>query len=82
MSEALIIGATGLIGRAVIAAFGDKTVTIVARRSVDGLAPHHAERVASPENWPDIIAAEQSAGAWCLTHRGIGGDPEAAESHR
>ncbi len=65
MSEALIIGATGLIGRAVIAAFGDKTVTIVARRSVDGLAPHHAERVASPENWPDIIAAEQSAVLIC-----------------
>ena len=59
MSEALIVGATGLIGRAVIDAFGDRSVTIVTRRPVEGLAPHHAERVAPPDNWPDIIAAEQ-----------------------
>lgn len=59
MSEALIVGATGLIGSAVIDAFGDRSVTIVTRRPVEGLAPHHAERVAPPDNWPDIIAAEQ-----------------------
>lgn len=59
MPEALIVGATGLIGSAVIDAFGDRSVTIVTRRPVEGLAPHHAERVAPSDNWPDIIAAEQ-----------------------
>ena len=65
MSEALIVGATGLIGRAVIEAFGDRSVTIVTRRPVEGLAPHHAERVAPPESWPDLIAAERPAVLIC-----------------
>ena len=59
MSEALIVGATGLIGRSVIDAFGERGVTVVARRPVEELAPHHAERVAPPESWPDLIAAEK-----------------------
>ncbi|WP_439567875.1 NAD-dependent epimerase/dehydratase family protein [Sphingopyxis sp.] len=61
MSEALIVGATGLIGRAVIEAFGDRGITVVTRRPVEGLAPHHAECVAPPESWPDLIAAQQPA---------------------
>ena len=61
MADALIVGATGLIGRAVIDAFGDSSVTIVTRRPVEGVAPHHSERVAPPDNWPDIIATEQPA---------------------
>ncbi len=65
MSDVLIVGATGLIGRAVIEAFGDDSVTIVARRPVDGLAPHHAEHIAPPEDWPEIIAAEKSAVLIC-----------------
>lgn len=65
MSDALIVGATGLVGRAVIDAFGSRGVTVVARRPVEGLAPHHAERVAPPDNWPDIIAAEQPAVLIC-----------------
>lgn len=65
MSDALIIGATGLIGRAVIDAFGDRSVTIVTRRPVEGLAPHHAERVVPPDNWPNTIAAEQPAVLIC-----------------
>lgn len=65
MSDALIVGATGLIGRAVIDAFGDRSVTIVTRRPVEGVAPHHSERVAPPENWPDMIAAEQAAVLIC-----------------
>ena len=59
MSEALIVGATGLIGRSVIDAFGERGVTVVARRPVEELAPHHTERVAPPESWPDLIAAEK-----------------------
>ena len=65
MSDALIVGATGLIGRAVINAFGSSGITIVTRRPVEGLSPHHAERVASPDNWPDIIAAENPAVLIC-----------------
>ena len=65
MSEALLVGATGLIGRAVIEGFGDNSITVVTRRPVDGLAPHHAERVVSPEAWPDIIAAEKPAVLIC-----------------
>ena len=65
MSEALIVGATGLVGRAVIEAFGDRSVTIVTRRPVEGLLPHHVERVAPPDNWPDIIAAEKPAVLIC-----------------
>jgi uncharacterized protein YbjT (DUF2867 family) len=59
MSEALIVGATGLIGRAVIKAFGKQGVTIVTRRPVEGLAPHHAEILAPPDRWREIIAAEK-----------------------
>ena len=65
MSDALIVGATGLVGSAVIEAFGDRSVTIVTRRPVEGLPPHHAERVAPPNNWPDIIAAEKPAVLIC-----------------
>jgi uncharacterized protein YbjT (DUF2867 family) len=65
MSDALIVGATGLVGSAVIEAFGDRSVTIVTRRPVEGLPPHHAESVAPPDNWPDIIAAEKPAVLIC-----------------
>lgn len=54
MSDALIVGATGLVGRAVIDNFGARKLTIVARREVAG----HAALVAPPERWGDIIAAE------------------------
>lgn len=57
MSDALIVGATGLVGRAVIDNFGGRKLTIVARREVAG----HAALVAPPERWGDIIAAERSA---------------------
>lgn len=61
MSDILIVGATGLIGRAVIDAFGDRGITVVTRRPVEGLGPHHAERVAPSESWPELIAAEKPA---------------------
>ena len=59
MPEALIVGATGLVGRAVIGGFGDKAVTVLARREVEGLPPHHIERIAPTESWRDVIAAEK-----------------------
>ena len=55
MSDALIVGATGLVGRAVIGNFGARKLTIVARREVAG----HKALVAPPERWGDIIAAER-----------------------
>lgn len=61
MSDILIVGATGLIGRAVIDAFGDRGITVVTRRPFEGLVPHHAERVAPSESWPELIAAEKPA---------------------
>ncbi|MHA4836151.1 NAD-dependent epimerase/dehydratase family protein [Sphingopyxis sp. MSC1_008] len=61
MPDALIVGATGLIGRAVIEHFGSRPVTVLARREVEGLAAQHKPLVAPSERWPDMIAAEKPA---------------------
>ncbi|HEY0594200.1 NAD-dependent dehydratase [Sphingopyxis sp.] len=61
MPDALIVGATGMIGRAVIEHFGAISVAVLARRAVEGLAPHHKQIVASSERWAGIIAAEKPA---------------------
>ena len=61
MPDALIVGATGLIGRAVIERFGSRPVTVLARREVEGLAAQHKQLVAPSERWPDMIAAEKPA---------------------
>lgn len=61
MPDALIVGATGLIGRAVIERFGSRPITVLARREVEGLAAQHKPLVAPPERWTDIIAAEKPA---------------------
>ncbi|KQZ72868.1 NAD-dependent dehydratase [Sphingopyxis sp. Root214] len=61
MPDALIVGATGLIGRAVIEHFGSRPVTVLARREVEGLAAQHKQLVAPPERWADILAAEKPA---------------------
>lgn len=65
MSDPLIVGATGLVGNAVIAALGDRRVTVVARRAVEGLALHHTEIIAPSERWPDVIATEKPAVLIC-----------------
>ncbi|HMQ20629.1 MAG TPA: NAD(P)H-binding protein [Sphingopyxis sp.] len=57
----LLVGATGMIGRAVIANAADRRLTIVARRDIDDLPDHHALLVAPPARWADIIAAERPA---------------------
>ena len=61
MPDALIVGATGLIGRAVIEGFGSAPLTVLARREVEGLASHHQQRVAPSEQWADIISSEKPA---------------------
>jgi uncharacterized protein YbjT (DUF2867 family) len=65
MPDVLIVGATGLIGRAVIERFGSNPVTVFARREVEGLAAQHKQLVAPPERWPDMIAAEKPAVLIC-----------------
>ncbi len=55
----LVIGATGLVGRAVIERFGAAPVAVLARRAVEGLAPHHTALVAPSDRWGDMIAAER-----------------------
>ncbi|MDK2761719.1 MAG: NAD-dependent dehydratase [Sphingopyxis sp.] len=61
MPDVLIVGATGLIGRAVIDRFGAIPVTIVARRDVASIGPHHQQRVAPSDRWPAIIAGEKAS---------------------
>jgi len=55
----LVVGATGLVGQAVIADAGDALLTILARREIDNLSSKHQLIVAPPERWPDVIAAER-----------------------
>ena len=59
MPEALIVGATGLIGRAVIERFGNAPVTVLARRDVEELAPHHKQLIIPSDRWPEAIAAQK-----------------------
>lgn len=61
MSDALIVGATGLVGRAVIAQAGEGRLIVLARRAIDDLPPQHVQLVEPPERWSDIIAAERPA---------------------
>ncbi len=62
--DILLIGATGLVGRGVVAAMDDRPLTILARRAVGG-APDGHTLVAPPERWADIIAAERPATLIC-----------------
>lgn len=61
MSDALLIGATGMVGGAVIANAGALSLTVLVRREMDDLPEVHALLVAPPERWADIIAVERPA---------------------
>jgi len=61
MSDALLVGATGMVGGAVIANADALRLTILARRETAGLLPQHKLLVAQPEQWGEIIAAERPA---------------------
>lgn len=65
MPDALIVGATGMVGRAVIDQFGATAVTVLTRREIGGLAPQHVQRIASTDGWPDIIAAANPKAVIC-----------------
>lgn len=55
----LLIGATGMVGGAVIANAGALSLTVLVRREMDDLPEAHALLVAPPERWADIIAIER-----------------------
>lgn len=61
MSDVLIVGATGMVGRAVIEHFAAQRITILARRALAGAPAHHDMRVAPTEGWADIIGDERPA---------------------
>ena len=61
MSDALLVGATGMVGGAVIANADALRLTILARRETAGLLPQHKLLVASPEQWGELVAAERPA---------------------
>lgn len=65
MPDALIVGATGLVGGAVIERFGATGVTVLTRRPVEGLAPQHAQQVAATDGWPDIITVAKPVTLIC-----------------
>jgi len=58
MSDALIVGATGMVGRAVVA-HSTTPLTIIARREMAGVPSLHKVIIASSDRWADIIAAEK-----------------------
>lgn len=65
MPDVMIVGATGLIGRAVIERFGGTPVTVLARRDVEGLAPYHKQLIIPSERWAEAVAAEKPAVLIC-----------------
>lgn len=58
MSDALIVGATGMVGQAVLT-HSREPLTVLARREIPDLPPRHRLIVAPPEQWADVIAAEK-----------------------
>jgi uncharacterized protein YbjT (DUF2867 family) len=51
----LLVGATGLVGRAIVAV-GGQEVTVLARRNHTALVDAGAAHIVQPEQWPDQIA--------------------------
>ena len=57
----LLIGATGMVGGAVIACAADRPLTVLVRREIEGLPEPHARLVAPSERWADVVAVERPA---------------------
>ena len=64
-TDAMLIGATGLVGGAVVAHAGDRPLILIARRLVANLPPHYVQHVAPPGDWPAIIATARPATLIC-----------------
>lgn len=65
MPDVLLIGATGLVGRSVVAGAGDRGLAILARRAVGDPGAQRVQHIAPPEEWPAIIAAARPATLIC-----------------
>ena len=65
MPDVLFVGATGMVGSAVIERFGATPITVLTRREIEELAPQHAQQVAATDGWPDIIAAAKPTTIIC-----------------
>lgn len=57
-ARAVLVGGTGLVGRAVADHAGDLPLTLLVRRAVDPL-PGQRVAVADPADWPRLIAMER-----------------------
>jgi uncharacterized protein YbjT (DUF2867 family) len=56
MSEILLVGATGMVGSAMVRVMADRALTIVSRRALTEPMATHQHQVAPPEDWPALIA--------------------------
>ena len=65
MPDVLLVGATGMVGSAVIERFGATALTVLTRREIGELAPQHAQEVASTDGWPAIITAAKPTTLIC-----------------
>ncbi|WP_447763672.1 NAD(P)H-binding protein [Sphingopyxis panaciterrae] len=61
MSDTLIVGATGLVGRSVIEQAGARPLTILVRRDVRDFPSQHGLLVIPADRWPDVVAAQRPA---------------------
>lgn len=60
MSKVLLVGATGMVGDAVVNNSGPRSMTILARRGPrDPYAPRHRSIVRPTEDWAGVIADEK-----------------------
>jgi uncharacterized protein YbjT (DUF2867 family) len=55
MDKMLLVGATGMVGRAVRTSAGDAPLTLLARRAMDDLPAHQNVIVAEGGDWPAAI---------------------------
>ncbi|WP_283418456.1 NAD-dependent dehydratase [Sphingopyxis sp. Geo48] len=65
MSDVLLVGATGMIGRSVIEQAPACALTILARREVEEGLGGHGVIVAPSEGWSELIAARKPATLIC-----------------
>ena len=76
-SEILIVGATGLVGAAVVARARQRPISLLARRALDGLGPTVKVHVAHSNQWNRRIASIRPDTLVCCvgtTMRAAGGE--------
>jgi uncharacterized protein YbjT (DUF2867 family) len=61
MSDILLVGATGMVGSALVTAMADQPLTIISRRAVDVAGATHRQEIAPSDQWSALIAAARPA---------------------